>query len=180
MGFSYSYAASSPLSKSPLTRTPFLRSRLSFQLLAFAYPSVLPTDRVIRSLSYPLSRLNLLLYESPDFLPSFTGFKSSSSESLSRVDARLWVTEARGVALRKISLNVRLISKPRLSTAKATVIRGIEIPSPIPNMIFETYEKGIEVVPSWCGKSRTGIVKTEAMNDMGRKTIVTMVKTIIV
>lgn len=51
---------------------------------------------------------------------------------------------------------------------------------PAPNMIFETYENGIEGAPSMWGKSRTGIAKTAAINDIGRKMIVTIVKTMIV
>ena len=63
---------------------------------------------------------------------------------------------------------------------KATTINGIDIARPIPNVILETYEKGMDGVPSLCGKSRTGIAKIAAMKDIGRKRIVTMVKTIIV
>ncbi|KAB8260378.1 hypothetical protein BDV32DRAFT_123196 [Aspergillus pseudonomiae] len=68
---------------------------------------------------------------------------------------------------------------PISSTVRARRISGIEMATPMPNVYSATYERGSCSDPSalW-GNSSRFIVKKVAMNDRGRKTVVTIVNTI--
>ena len=75
---------------------------------------------------------------------------------------------------------IRRIATFKLSTAKATAIRGMEMAKPTPKTNFETYGSGSESSPSVLGRPRIGIVNMAAIKERGRNTTVTIVKTMIV
>lgn len=75
---------------------------------------------------------------------------------------------------------IRRIATLKLSTAKATAISGMEMAKPTPKTNFDTYGKGSESSPSVLGRPRMGIVNMAAIKERGRKTTVTIVKTMIV